>query len=344
MNKKYISGLLIFGVFAAIIAFYFSGNPSATKTLEIEFVSDHAIAKEGENLPAEISIFSSVFEIQAEKTNYYPLISFGRVDVSVPITHISYSKTISTELSLDEVSKIYLDETPFIKASKSMVEPSGNEKLAVNSDTSKIRTFFLIPSEDSRKDDVRYFDNASKLKKHILKQLEDNVLFSENKEAGKLVILMLNDTVERTEIVAAPVPVAKTQKQIDQTKANPDKKEDAKVVVKIDPKKTEPTPIPDPKKKLPKPQNFDAKLKTSGNSVSWNSDLKSAQSLRIKFTSKIDGKVLVNEDVTGLSEFYFSYRNSIYEASPITIQLTGTWENGSTIKNNTKTVSDLECH
>jgi hypothetical protein len=95
---------------------------------------------------------------------------------------------------------------------------------------------------------------------------------------------------------------------------------------------------------LPK-KNYSGNIKQNGNTISWNADLATADQLTIIFKSDVDGKVLVSENVTGKSSFYFSYSNSIYEGSKIKVSLTGTWKNGSKISNSASLVTTtLECH
>lgn len=339
MNKKYIFGFVLFGLMIAGITYFFLASSSETKKLEINFIADHAICESGSNLPAELSLFSSVFEITEQSINFYPEIRFKRLDIDAPIHVITYSKNIDEETDLEEANQLYGDETPLIKAPTSMftTENKLSEMKSLEQDTLNTLFFYLLPKGDINVDNKFIFDNPSTLKKQITHRMEKNELFAKGQKENQITVLILNQLPEKNE-------VKKEQKKDEKSTINPKtQNEPSKVVVPIEKPIVKPVIVPNPKPTV-KPKKYDAKIQTNGNAISWNSELKTADKLTIKFTSKVNGKVLVQEDVTGQSDFHFSYRNSIYEESAIKIELFGVWSNGSSVTNNTKTVSDLECH
>lgn len=325
MNKNKI--LIIFLIlFLLLISFFFFMKNETIKTVEINFISDHPIALEGVKLPGDIQVFSEVLEINEAGLILYPIISFKRLDLNNSLDFINYSNSITNKLSTDEAKSIYLNETPNISASLNMTAISQKMNIkSIESDTTKIRYFYLLCSTDTRVDGKLYFDNAQILKNYIVDQLNKGTLYRDDQKPNTINIIMQCDLGSNN----APADMDEKTPIRNNTDDN---------VITDEPKNNE-NEIPQ------KPKRFSSKLKLNGNDISWNTELKSADELIIVFKSKVDGKVLVRENVTGSDSFTFSYSNSIYEASNIEIKLSGKWSNGSSIAGCGCIVTDeLECH
>lgn len=295
---------------------YLTRDVSKTSVLEINFISDHPI-EENRMIPNYLNVFAQVFEDESGN-HLISRLSFKRVDIgSIGVDSIQFSKPINSSLSHEEAQSLFDKERASISATSSMLQKKGDEKIDYSRDTTNIVHFYLDMS-NTAPDNILTFNSASVLKNHIDSKLKEGNLFLQGLKPNSITVVLLsgnkNKEIRQDEIeIEKPEPDIKTENEIEQSKP-------------IDPKV------------------YSAAIKVNGNNISWNRKLADAENLTITFTSNVDGKVLVSENVTGTSSYYFSYSNSIYEASSIKIQLKGSFEDGSTITNSSKSTSELECH
>ncbi len=314
-NRLLMILLLLFAFLLVILYFVFR-DTTERKTIEINFITDHPMATSGSKLPEEMRVFCSVFDVEDQKMILFPRLSFQRLDEAPRVDTLQFSKPITADLSREDANLIYANETNTMMASVPMYkERTGNEPRDYHVFTEKFCHFFLVAKSDSRVDGKLYFDNAVMLRNYITEQLKAGTLFASSQEQNIVNIIVLSG---ETNVIA-------------ENPKGPEKQ--------VDPKERE-----DPQNPAGRPGVFPAKLRASGNNFSWSKDLSSADRLTIVFKSKVDGKVLVEEDVTGLTSYYFSYSNSNYEASPIEVKLISSWGNGSKMTGGSLITSDLQCH
>ncbi len=318
----FISLLIVILLFKLIL---FSSDTK--NTLMINFISDHSLVENGGLLPTEIALFENSYSSDDESSYYLPIISFKRLDIQCFTDTVLYSKSISSILDRKEADDMFLKETSLLDATSNMIKSREfNENNSFRIDTTGIRYFFLDLSASGKYDGKTYFNNASVLHDYISKQLIENTLFSKSQKLNTLSIIMLsgNDSLE--------VVVKESETEVKKT-------ED---VSSVDPH-SEPVSVTVEPVVVAK-TTYDAALKTNGNTITWNPELKSCDRLVIRFTCTEDNVKLVEETVTDLNRYDFSFDNSKYTLAHIKIELIGTWSNGSKMKNSTKTVTNLNCH
>jgi hypothetical protein len=310
-NRIIIVALCLLALLALVLYFIFRDN-TERKTIEFNFITDHPIANDGGKLPAEMRVFCSVFDITEQKTILFPRLSFQRLDQELRVDTLQFSKPITSELSREDADLMYTNETNTMLASVMMYkEKSDNEPRDFQVFTEKFCHFYLVPKSDGRVDGIRYFDNPISLRNYITSKLIEGTLFLADQKQNVINIILLSGASE----------------EIDQEV--PDNTE-----IQEGPN------VPEG----PAAKSYPANLKASGNTFNWSKDLKTANKLTIVFKSKVDGKILIREDVTGLSSYYFSYSNSNYEASPIEVRLEAEWGDGSKMTGGSLVTSELQCH
>ncbi len=311
-NRLLIIALLILALLLLVSYFIFRDN-TERKTIEFNFITDHPLANDGDKLPAEMRVLCSVFDITEQKTILFPRLSFQRLDEAPRVDTLQFSKAITAELSKEDADLMYANETNTIMASVPMYkEKTGNAPRDYQVFTEKFCHFFLVSKSDSRVDGKLYFDNAVMLRNYITEQLNAGTLFNSSQEQNIVNIIVLSGETD---------------------------------VISVDPKGPVDPKEPEPQKDTKERSGvFAAKLRASGNTISWSKHLTTATNLVIVFKSKVDGKVLVEEDVTGLSSYYFSFSNSNYEGSPIEVKLKAQWDNNSKMTGGSLNTSELQCH
>jgi len=174
------------------------------------------------------------------------------------------------------------------------------------------------------------FNNENVLRDYINVQLNNQTLFLSGQQPNVINIIILKQNDKKNSEISNEEPFDNT---VGENENKFDKKSDK---VQEESNSTE--------IQVEKAKTYNANLKSNGNQISWNSELSKAQSLIISFKSLEDGNLLVEENVTGQSGFYFTYSNSIYTDSRIKIELKAVFSDNSKIKNQTLTVNNLTCH
>lgn len=304
--------------------FLFFGK-TTVKALEINFISDYPIASSGEFLPSEVAIFADKYDDETNEITYLSRLSFKRLDVDRSADSILFSKSVGNESDPDETLNMFKSELATKVASANMFEPLGKVIKNLKPDTTNVRYFYLLCSNNGKVDNVVYFDDEQILKTHIRNLLASGTLFKENHRPNTVSIILVCEDGSSTELQTKP-------------DNSPDEIEPEEVVV-------ENTLVNAPKTSTERPKIYNAQLSQSGNTIRWNTELKKAERLTITFKSEVDGKTLKSEDVTGESDYEFSYQNSVYEGSKIKVSLSATFSDGSSIKGGANlTTTSLECH
>ena len=326
--KKWILGI---GIALVLILLFFLllRKSEETTVLHINFVSDHAISQQNSYIPLEIQIFADVYEDEVNDTYYLPVVSFKRIDIEYQTDTLIFSKSVYSDISLEDANTMYENEILTYKSTFNMFSNRQlSEFKSLDIDRNGIRYFYLDLSGQGKSDGNVYFNDAKVLHNYILDQLKLKKLFNSSQKPNTISIILLSGDGEvKEEIVTEETGNFETiESEVTTEENRGGSQEDSPVVT------TE------------KPKNYNANLSANGNSIKWNSDLVNAEKLTIKFTSRVDKNVLVEEDVTGQTNFNFSYSNSIYTDSRIIIELFATFSNGSKISGNSITVNNLNCH
>jgi len=329
MNKKLLLILSIgLILIASIIIYFVSGSPES-KIVEINFVSECAVCEDGDKIPTKIAIFSEVYADDENDIQYISKISFKRLDLDRITDTLMFSKPIDKNSDPEEMMEMFKNERNVVSATTGMYigEPKSENK-SLENEIRMVKHFFLVCQGSSKVDNQVYFDSQDLLKKHISEEIKSGKLNEEGFKPNSIVIVLdccVNEEVLKKDPVGEdqggqptpPQPVGGNVPVVDQPQGGANTAS----------------------KKIP------GNIKQNGNTINWNADLASANQLRITFTSIVDGKVLVSDDVTGKSSYYFSYSNSVYEGSKINVSLSGSWDNGSKITgSSTLTTTTLECH
>ncbi len=310
-NRILIIALLLLALLVMVLYFVFR-DTTERKTIEFNFITDHPLANEGGKIPSEMRVFCSVFDIKEQKTILFPRLSFQRLDYELRVDTLQFSKPITTELTREDADLMYTNETSTMLASVMMYKvKSESEPRDHMVFTENFCHFYLVPSSDGRVDGIRYFDNAISLRNYITSKLIEGTLFMADQKQNVVNIILLSG---ESGVIEPKGPDG--------------------------PEGPEGPEVPEG----PGAKIFAANLKASGNTFNWSKDLKTANKLTIVFKSKVDGKILISEEVTGLTSYYFSYSNSNYEASPIEVRLEAEWDDGSKMKGGSLVTSELQCH
>ncbi len=325
-NKKWFIGGGI--LLLLILLFFLLFRKSEEKTiLHINFVSDHAISEQNMIVPTEIQLFVDVYEDIENDAYYLPVVSFKRIDVEYQTDTLTFSKSVYADISIEEANEMYETEMLTYSSTFNMfANRQLSEFKSLDLERNGIRYFYLDLSGKGKSDGSIYFNNASVLHDYILQQLKLKTLINSSQKANTISIILLSGDNQQIEGEENNKP--EIEEESDNTTVD----------VVNDP------PVVEPISTVEKPKNFKSNLIANGNYITWNKELANADRLTIKFTSKVDKNVLVEEDVTGKSSFNFSYSNSIYTDSRIIIELISTFSNGSKITGNTLTVNNLNCH
>jgi len=318
MNKKQLLPLTIFLVLIVSIITYFLFDSSESKIVEINFVSNCTVCDQGENVPTRISMFADVYTDDENGIEYISKLSFKRLDLDRPTDTVLFSKSVDNSSIPSEVLKMYQDERNYISAPVGMhVNEPKTDNRSVENEVKMVKHFYLVCQGSSKVDNRVYFDSQDLLKKHISEEIKTGRLNEDGFKPNSIVIVLDCCGHSQGDIIVEPGP-------------EPPGPRDSK---------PDPGPGETPVKKFP------GNIKQSGNTISWNPDLATADQLTITFKSEVDGNVLVSEYVTGQSSYYFSYSNSVYEGSKIKVSITGNWNNGSKISGSSSlTTTTLECH
>ncbi len=329
-NKKwFIAGGILLSL---ILLFILLFRKSEEKTiLHINFVSDHAISEQNMIVPTEIQLFADVYEDIENDAYYLPVVSFKRIDVESQTDTLTFSKSVYADISVEEANEMYENEMLTYSSTFNMFANSQlNEFKSLDPERNGIRYFYLDLSGKGKSDGSIYFNNASVLHDYIQQQLKLKTLINSSQKANTITIILLSGDNQQIE-------------EVEENNVNQDEEvstEENENTVEV----TNDSPEVKTPNTVEKPKNFKSNLSSNGNYITWNKELASADRLTIKFTSKVDKNVLVEEDVTGKSSFNFSYSNSIYTDSRIIIELIATFSNGSRISGNSLTVNNLNCH
>ena len=328
-NKKWFigGGILLLLILLFFLLFRKSED---TTILHINFISDHAISEQNMIVPTEIQLFVDVYEDIENDVYYLPVVSFKRIDLESQTDSLTFSKSLYSDISVEEANTMYENEMLTYSSTFNMfANRQLSEFKSLDPERNGIRYFYLDLSGKGKSDGSIYFNNASVLHDYILQQLKLKTLINSSQKENTISIILLSgenqqiDEVENNTTEVEEVPLEESDNSVEVVNDSPEVKTGSTVE---------------------KPKNFKSNLIANGNYITWNKELANADRLTIKFTSKVDKNVLVEEDVTGKSSFNFSYSNSIYTDSRIIIELIATFSNGSKITGNTLTVSNLNCH
>jgi hypothetical protein len=322
MNKRLLLTLSILFILIVAIIIYFLCDSKESKIVEINFVSACKVCEDGDNVPTKIGMFADVYPDDENGFEYISKLSFKRLDLDRITDSLLFSKPINSSLDPSDALKLFRDERNYLRATTGMYinEPKSQERDVAN-ETRMVKYFYLVCQGSNKVDNRIYFESQDQLKKHISEEIRSGRLNVSGFKPNSIVIVL--DCCDNTD--------------------NPDSNPGT-----VTPPPTGPTGDNGPKNPQPETSSskkYSANIKQNGNSISWNHDLGSADQLTITFKSEVDGKVLVSENVTGRSDYYFSYSNSVYEGSKIKVSLSGTWNNGSKISGSSSlTTTTLECH
>lgn len=316
-------GLLLI---TSVLFFLLIGLKNNKEVIKINFISNYPIAKQNSNLPNEVKVFAKVFgEIENDKF-YFPVLSFKRLDADYLTDTIPFSRSVYDDIDFNEAENMYLSERESILSLYSMYAKSNLvENKSINESVNNVKHFYLNKSTNGKFDGKVNFNDENQLLNYITSQLKRGTLFSAGQKQNTINIILLREEKK----------VPKPEEKITDPDPVPPIEDEINVPI------PEPVEVEKPKSKV---KTYDANLNSNGNQISWSQDLLNAQKLVISFKSLADGSILVSEDVTNQTSFYFTYSNSIYTDSEIRIELKASFSDNSKIKNQYLTVTDLVCH
>ena len=324
-NKKWFigGGILLLLILLFFLLFRKSED---TTILHINFISDHAISEQNMIVPTEIQLFVDVYEDIENDVYYLPVVSFKRIDLESQTDSLTFSKSLYSDITVEEANTMYENEMLTYPSTFNMfANRQLSEFKSLDPERNGIRYFYLDLSGKGKSDGSIYFNNASVLHDYILQQLKLKTLINSPQKENTISIILLSG--ENQQIYEVEKNTTKFEEGPLEESDNVNDSPEVKTGSTVE-----------------KPKNFKSNLIANGNYITWNKELVNADRLTIKFTSKVDKNVLVEEDITGKSSFNFSYSNSIYTDSRIIIELIATFSNGSKITGNSLTVSNLNCH
>ncbi len=194
--RSYIFLGLLLIVFLAVGYFFLSGKTKKVEIVEINFVSDHAVtANVNELIPESIITFATCY-IENDSIDYISRISFKRIDINDNnADSLVYSKTIDKNLKINEAQEMFTNQNKSLKSTVRMSKQTVGFKSGYKDDTLKTRYFYLVGENDPnvRLYPTIYFNNHEELKKYINKELKSGTLFKGKKE-NKVTILLLKGT------------------------------------------------------------------------------------------------------------------------------------------------------
>jgi hypothetical protein len=327
-NKRLVLILSIGLILITSIVIYFVSGSPESKIVEINFVSSCTVCEDGDKIPTKIAMFSDVYTDDENDIQYISKISFERLDLDRITDTVIFSKPIDKNSDPDEMMEMFKNERNYIQATTGMYigEPKSENK-SLENEIKMVKHFFLVCQGSAKVDNRVYFDSQDMLKKHISEEIKSGKL-NENGFKPNSIVIVLDCCMNEEVIEEDPKGEYEGGQTPPQTTVGNDDVVDQ----------------PEGGGK-PAAKKYSGNIKQNGNTINWNADLASANQLTITFTSLVDGKVLVSDDVTGKSSYSFSYSNSVYEGSKIKVSLSGSWDNGSKITGSSNlTTTTLECH
>jgi len=309
--KKYRSYFfLIFLVIGFLaLGYYFLGLKSkAVEIIEINFISDHAIAKSGDDpIPSEIIAFSSSYT-KNDTVDYLSRISFKRTDIGdyTADSLNNFRTRIDKSLKIRDAEEMFGEENNSKKATGRMYLNSDGSSISMEPDTSNIRYFFLVPMNDARaQGSAIYFDQAQKLKDFINEGLRQGNLFND-KKSNTITIILDDNKVEPllTDNVSEKETSKNSQSNNSSTNSIPVSTREEQIVLP------------------PPPKNIAIKAslkKVAQNQVQWSDDLKNyAESITIVFDN---GFKKFTEDVTNKNNYLFESGDKDFDGVQCTVTL-----------------------
>ena len=306
--KKYKSyfflTFLVIG-FLALGYFVLGLKSKSVEIIEINFISDHAIAENaGDLIPSEIISFSSSY-IENDTVDFLARISFKRSDIGNYNADSlnNFRFRIDKSLKISDANEMFIEENKSKKVTEKMYLNSEGSSSSIESDISNIRYFYLVPMNDSRvTGSTKYFDQSQKLKDYINEGLRQGNLFNDKKK--NTITIILQDVKVETLLSGPNPPIIEIPKGDDKTENNTDSDNDNVIDTK--------DKCPDLAGALTNsgcPIIIDSKLKkpyTGGdkaNLLTWNPDLKNKNiyKLTLKLTLQSTNSTYFEEDVSGLS-------------------------------------------
>lgn len=330
--RSYIFLILLLIGFLSIGYFLLGGKEKKVEIVEINFVSDHPIsANTDELIPESIIMFASCY-IENDSIDYISRISFKRIDINDnDADSLYYNKArIDRNLKIDDAKEMFANENKYKQSTSRMSKPSVGFKSGYKNDTLNTRYFYLVGENDpsAQAYPTIYFSQPEKLKDYINQELKSGTLFKGKKE-NKVTIIILKGN-------SSPNPVGGPN-QDPEPKPVPHEHDggggpvaEPKDSGPVPPKKTSEKPamidsdndgISDSKDNCPNeygasnnkgcPIKIDVKLKKpnatgdNANLVSWNPELKNRKNYRLtlKLTLQSTNSIYFEEDVTGLSSY-----------------------------------------
>lgn len=309
--KKYRSYFfLIFLVIGFLaLGYYFLGLKSkAVEIIEINFISDHAIAKSGDDpIPSEIIAFSSSYT-KNDTVDYLSRISFKRTDIGdyTADSLNNFRTRIDKSLKIRDAEEMFGEENNSKKATGRMYLNSDGSSISMEPDTSNIRYFFLVPMNDARaQGSAIYFDQAQKLKDFINEGLRQGNLFND-KKSNTITIILDDNKVEP--LLTDNVSEKETSKNSQSNNSS----------TNSIPVSTREETVSSP----PPPKNIEIKAslkKIDKNKVQWSDDLKNhAESITIVFDN---GAKKFTDNVTNMNSYVFDSGDGDFDGVEVTVTL-----------------------
>lgn len=296
--------LLLFG-FLSIGYFLLGGKEKKVEILEINFVSDHAIvSNSNEMIPEFITTFAACFT-ENDSIDYISKISFKRSDIfNDEADVLLYKKaSIDRNLTVEEAEEMFKEENKSLKSTIGMFAVSMRVPYIDKEDTNNTRYFYLVSNFDpTAMNSAIHFDQPDKLKEHINQELKSGTLFK-GKNENKITIIILKGN-------SSPNPV-------DGPNQDPGPKP-----VPHEPDgggggNKKPNPNPEPiEKRFAINSSF---IELKQNTMSWSTDLKKyATSIKITYSN---GRKILEYDVTGANQHVFNSGDKDFDAVQVKVTL-----------------------
>ncbi len=301
--------LLVF-LFLLLGYIFLKPKEKQVQILEINFVSNHAIAStSGEALIKDILTFSDCFE-KNDSIDYIARLSFKRTDIgnSNADSINGFKYRIDKNLTVSSANEMFDAENGSLKVTEKMFLESTGTEDDYSNDTTNVRFFYLVPPQDPRTNGSIYFDQAQKLKDYISEKLKDGTLFSDGKQKNKISVILLEGQNNNSTQSVSEVPKS----------AEPDVLTSVKGPVITQPVGDRDSDgVPDNKDNCPdepgSPLNkgcilyIASNLKKpdkAGNLVKWNPELsnKSLFKLKLILIKESDNDIYFEENVSGLDK------------------------------------------
>jgi hypothetical protein len=323
-HRSYIFLFSIIAIFIGVGYLLLFDNKPKIK-LEITFLLESPIAKYNDKLSEEVIPFVKVFESNTKEL-FFPRIFVKRLDIdNQPSEEINITKNISTDYSQQEVKKHFDKNLQNEMASPLMILDAQNNNIDYK-DTIGFLSFFLVNPGSMVVDNVKYFDDAKRLSKHIENLLEDNY-FENNRNylSNALKIIIPKEGNIPEEITIPPtLPAPSVEKTFNNSPS-----------------------VETTRKTTIETIQINLKLNENTNLLSWNNKLVdvSAETKIIVTLKKPSGSIIYNYDGTGKSSFIFDPNNSDFSGNTVDIEVLFNTNNDKYILNgNNKLFSkELKC-